>query len=61
MPQPSELDLALVRLVVAEALHRQPITANTDDLVRTAAQTHERASTALRLLRDDAAAAPKKA
>jgi hypothetical protein len=51
----SEKDSALVMLVVAEAVRRQPVNASTEDLVRTAAQTEDRATTALRLFRDDAA------
>jgi hypothetical protein len=51
----SEKDSALVMLVVAEALRRAPVSTSTEDLVRTAAQTEDRATTALRLFRDDAA------
>jgi hypothetical protein len=48
----SEKDSALVMLVVAEALRRAPVSTSTEDLVRTAAQTEEKATTAIRLFRD---------
>lgn len=50
----SDNDKALVALVVAEVLRRQPPAASTDELVQVAAQTEDKATTALRLLRDPA-------
>ena len=51
----SDADSKLIQLVIAEVVRRQPADASTADLVRTAAQTEEKASTALRLFREDAA------